>query len=295
MFTQLDLPFLGALLCVLLGIKMLNHCPFKKPIVFEKRFERYNATLESILNVGLLRDANEIASRTASNTLETLSFATLDGKPDEAERLLKIALGLGLAHFLLAMNPGKDIVFEVDKRKFEAVGKVVTYSVHFDFWLQIFSAAVITKSWDAVKVLCQLDINTVKQSELGCDALDEALFNMIVGLFDKGADLKRLIIEVMEKSDMSYIAPERRDYAYEILMPFANVLTTIVSKDGEQKFLKAMSAGIESHQKYWSKEDLKSSPSGWLSLPLCAAAVLGKTQKGYSDQFDKVYVPDSFL
>lgn len=275
---------------------MLNHCPFKDiPIVFEKELERQNTVLESALNVGLLRDANKSASRTAIKTLDTLSFVIQEGKLNKAERLLKIALELGLAHFLLAMNPSKDIFFEVDQRKFEAIGKVVTYNMHFCFWLDIFSVAVITKNWDAVRVLCQLDIDDIKGNELGCDALDEALFNMIVGLFDKDADLKRLIIEVMEKSDMSYIAPERRDYAYEILMPFANVLTTIVSKDGEQKFFKAMSAGIESHQKYWSKEALKSSPSGWLSLPLCAAAVLGKAQKGYGDQFDKAYVPDSWL
>jgi hypothetical protein len=274
---------------------MLNHCPYKVPIVFKKRRELLEITLESTLDAGLSLDANKNASRAAIEALDALSFVIQEGKLDEAERLLKIALELGLAHFLLAMNPSKDIFFEVDQRKFEAIGKVVTYNMHFRFWLDIFSVAVITKNWDAVRVLCQLDIDDIKGNELGCDALDEALFNMIVGLFDKDADLKRLIIEVMEKSDMSYIAPERRDYAYEILMPFANVLTTIVSKDGEQKFLKAMSAGIESHQKYWSKEALKSSPSGWLSLPLCAAAVLGKTQKGYSDQFDKTYVPDSLL
>lgn len=274
---------------------MLNHCPYKVPKVFEKKREFHKIGLESLLNARWMREANEVVSTTAIDTLETVSFATIDSKPDEAERLLKIALELGLANFLLAMNPGKNVFFKVDKKQFEAVGKVTTYNVYFSFWLNIFSAAVITKDWDAVKVLCQLDINIIKGDALGCDALDEALFNMIVGLFDKDADLKRLIVEVMEKSDMSYIAPERRGYAYEILMPFANVLTTIVSKDGEQKFLKAMNAAIESHQKYWSNEDLKSSPSGWLSLPLCAAAVLGKAQKGYSDQFDKAYVPDSFL
>lgn len=274
---------------------MKSHCPYKVPIVFEKKLEMSRNLLESALDVGLVKNPNDNASRAAEQQLEAASFAIQCGSTDTLLDYFSIANELGKAHIQLAINPDRPVEFCVANKTYIGLGAVSTYNMHFDFWLKLFSTAIIVRDRYAIDLLCKVEVSDLSSSELGSDPLDDALLVMIQGMFNNKADIKGLVRGVMEKSDPSYLTPERQSYAYYVLLPFANVLVTVMSKDSESKFRTGIHKALELHQKYWSKKELERTPSGWISLPLIAAAILGKTKRNYSIDFESDYLPLSLL
>lgn len=142
------------------------------------------------------------------------------------------------------------------------------HNLSFKFWLDVLSVATILRDRVTVEWLCKVPPFNIKQIR----PFEVAIMTLIFGLFNSEIDLKQAVLAVMDASAPEKISPSFQDYAYDVLMPLANVITTLITSDGRAKYADAMSAALSAHQAFWSSEDHASSACGWISLPLTAMA-----------------------
>lgn len=273
---------------------MKSHCPYDKPIVFEKKCERFHSVWPSFFKSGIMGNPKEKVwmAYVQARDMFIYSYQLDKSTHDELIHTYGLAKQAAVAHFRLITNADREISFTIDNQSFKLLGFENSYNVGLSAWIESISSAIILRDWKAVEVLCKFSVNLMKRDGLGIDEFDEALLEMIKGVFDPGADMLNLVRLVMDKSEPKYIDKRRQGFVYDILMPFANVLVAIMGKDGEEHYRNTLEKAVQRHVSYWNVGELKYNCRGWVSLPLIAAAVPGYTQKKYRCSGLEPYIPD---
>lgn len=270
---------------------MQNHCPFDRNlIVFRSKVDRLDRVWPKLLSSGFVINPSEKLWVGYEIVRNAFISAELGGLDVDKPALLMKAKETCLAHFKLNTSKFEVAEFEIDGHNYESKTQNGKYQVGIGSWLEAWSLAVISRDDIAIATLCQFGKEDLQRDGMGCNAFDEALLAMIKGMYDPSVDMKALIIDVMEKSDPQYIQADHQNFTYQLLLPFANVLTTVMSKAAERKFQEGMAKALVAHQKFWSLKEFESLPRGWISLPLSAAMVLAKDHRNYNLSEDSTYL-----
>ncbi|WP_461536338.1 Imm49 family immunity protein [Spongorhabdus nitratireducens] len=155
------------------------------------------------------------------------------------------------------------------------------YMASITHWREPLLAAMLLRRNDLVQEICAIDESLFHEATWPGDALDWALYRLYKGVFT-GGKVDTLMSKVSEASASENIEPDRKPFAYQILLSDQVLLGNILSDGSEKMFQEDLGEALQSYQEFWSrsKGHLEESKAD-KSLALTALCALAYDHRGY--------------
>ena len=272
---------------------MAKHPPSKKTFVYERSLEMFNESWQTVLNK-LPEYPDSYLHLGCTETDRVFGYQFLGGLDKETlTHYLYLMHQTAIAHYRFVTSEGKRIKFTIDHKTFETEGQFTPDNFRFYYWLRHLCVAVLLKDQAAIQRLCKIDKLWFRKVPMGNNVFDDALMDMIIGVFTGDKNLKQHVMAVMKTSDQKNLTDTEAKFAYNILMPFSELLTMAITKVDEATYQKAWLNAVKSHKEYWSSNKrLSEEHNGWISFPITAVSSLIYDQKGFKLPKQSPYVPE---
>lgn len=273
---------------------MIKHPPLKKEFVFERNLNRFFRLWESFTCEKILESPVNFLWASNRDVDNVFCYQYIAGaNRTDLVKYLNWIHQTGLAHFRFVTSEGKWIRFTIDDQHYEVEGQYCSNNFNFYYWLRNLCTSILLRDNAAIKRICQIDKVWFQSVPMGNNPFDNSLMDMIIGAFSGDKNFKQLVIDVMDKSDPKYLTETEASYAYNILLPFSNLLTMAVTRVDEKTYQEAWIKAVDSHKEYWSSNKrLSEEHDGWISFPITAVSSLVYDHKGFKLPKKSEYVPE---
>jgi hypothetical protein len=278
--------------------KLKHQCSIQKPVLLlEKNMERHLASWqESFPEQYQTRPASR-AHRDYEDDYKMFVFAELarkttgeQGYKITALNLLQQANEFSKVHYQLLMQPNKRVDFTVQGVNFTTTAPSYLKPNNVDTWVRSLGLSIMLRDDDTTRLLVSITPAHLNGPDQMQYDFDDDLCLFLSGIFDKNANMKTLLLNLMKSIESKRLSADRKRHINLVLMPVVMVWVALLDNKPDD-FEQAIISAAQGYYEFFKKPALSRNPWGIFPPLLIAAAVIGHDQYGYKLQHDTPYIP----
>ncbi|WIX85452.1 immunity 49 family protein [Amycolatopsis sp. DG1A-15b] len=234
--------------------------------------------------------------RAMTRSLEELGFRTI-GDPqaewlDTWEATVR-AMQAGAALFLVSSRTEGEVEFrygEATLRR-EAVGP--NMNANAVSWLDALWLAMICRERPRIDLLAAIPQDLLRASTIEYDEFVYSWVGALQTYWTRGEGLVEEILSAMAGTDPAGLRQLDADAVLQRYYPPIEMFYHLTQRD-DAKFNKSLANALELHKRFWSTEDQRTSPFGYVALGPLAIACLAR-DAGVTIEVESEYLPANLL
>ncbi|NTS78120.1 immunity 49 family protein [Catenovulum sp. SM1970] len=228
----------------------------------------------------------------AKDAFRVFAFAHVDGQENSlAFRYFSLAHQLFQLHVQLELNPGVEQSRIIEGHTIVQIGKPYKVCMHGTDLIEPYCSALLIRDFAAIEGMQGYQHDNFIHPLAEALDYEAPLADFFLGIFNPSADINKSINEFIRLSAPECMPQRRQPYTYNVLMPFLEILLSILAKD-EARYHQAIKYALTASTEHYSQKRTEGVAFGWVPLHICGPAALAFDQLGYKLPEPSPYLPE---
>ncbi|NTS78119.1 immunity 49 family protein [Catenovulum sp. SM1970] len=277
------------------AINTQHHFPYKgrEQKRFEIRYEDFKRTWRKFcVPQYTTQNIQQRLHGDAEGAFKVFAFAHVAGQENSlAFRYFSLAHQLFQLHVQLELNPGVEQSRVIEGHTIVQIGKPYKVCMHGTDLIEPYCSALLMRDFAAIEGMQGYQHDNFIHPLAEALDYEAPLADFFLGIFNPRADINKSINEFIRLSAPECMPQRRQPYTYNVLMPFLEILLSILAKD-EARYHQAIKDALTASTKHYSQKRTEGLACGWVPLHICGPAALAFDQLGYKLPEPSPYLPE---